>query len=350
MGLDLLALAGRICAGCLFAGGLAGIQAADLDMYWVDVEGGAATLIVTPAGESVLIDTGMPGDRDPKRIHEAAKAAGLERIDHLITTHFHLDHFGGAADLAELMPISAVYDFGIPEKNPDNPEAPRWDERIRPYREMNAGKRVIIQPGDEIPLKQREGTAPISLRCLISMRETIQPPAEAEKNPHCEDAVEKPRDTSDNANSIGLLLRFGEFEMFDGGDLTWNVEAKLACPVNLPGPVDVYDVNHHGLDQSNNPVLVRALEPTVAIMSNGTRKGCGPETFQTLSSIDSIEAIFQIHKNLREDSENNTSPERIANWERDCEARWIQVSVEPDGRSYSVSIAGSGRGETFQTR
>ena len=73
-----------------------------LDVYWVDVEGGGGTLIVTPAGESILIDTGMPGGRDPGRLHEAAtKVAGVKQIDHLITTHCHIDHFGGAAELSQ---------------------------------------------------------------------------------------------------------------------------------------------------------------------------------------------------------------------------------------------------------
>src|SRR5262245_29651048 len=92
-----------------------------LDLYWVDVEGGAATLIVTPAGESVLIDTGNPGGRDSKRIIQAAKDAGVNRIDHLLTTHFHIDHFGGAAEVAEALPIGTIYDNGIPDKSPDDP-------------------------------------------------------------------------------------------------------------------------------------------------------------------------------------------------------------------------------------
>ena len=75
-----------------------------LEIYWVDVEGGGATLIVTPAGESVLVDTGLPGGRDPQRIYQvAAQVAGLKRIDHLVTTHFDTDHYGGAAELSALM-------------------------------------------------------------------------------------------------------------------------------------------------------------------------------------------------------------------------------------------------------
>ena len=318
----------------------------------MDVEGGAATLLVTPAGESVLIDTGMPGDRDPARIHEVAtKVAGLKKIDHLVTTHFHIDHFGGAADLSKLIPIGTVYDYGVPETNPDNPADRRWSDVIRPYCEMKVGKRVVLKPGDEIPLKQRENTPALSIRCLMALQKTIEKPEGVlPENPLCQTAVQKAEDTSDNANSIALLLSYGNFQMFDGGDLTWNVESELVCPVNLVGPIDVYDVNHHGLDTSNNPLLIRALSPTVAVMSNGVTKGGGPETFRTLSSTASIQAVYQIHRNIRTGEQGNTSPELIANLERECDANFIQVSVAESGANYTVSIPARDHRRTFQSR
>jgi hypothetical protein len=138
--------------------------------------------------------------------------------------------------------------------------------------------------------------------------------------------------------------------MFDGGDLTWNTEARLVCPENRLKQVDVYDVNHHGLDVSNNPLLVRALAPRVAIMSNGTTKGCGAETFKTLKSTGSIEAIYQIHKNLRADSENNTAAEWIANHEKECAANPIKLSVAPGGKTYTVSIPATGHSQRFASR
>jgi len=327
-------------------------QAADgksLEMYWVDVEGGAATLIVTPAGESILIDTGMPGERDPKRIVKAAREAGLKQIDHLITTHFHIDHFGGAADVAKEIPIITLYDYGIPENNPDNPnDNTRWNEWIKPYREMKAGKRVLVKPGDSIPLKQASG-AEITLRCLAGQQKTI-PGKGAGAGADCDQLTEKSKDTSDNANSLVFLLKYGAFEMFDGGDLTWNTEAKLVCPENLLTNVDIYDVNHHGLDTSNNPLLVNTLAPTVAIMSNGTTKGCGAETFKTLKNAPSIKAIYQIHRNLRADLQNNTAAENIANLEKNCEANLIKVTVAPGGENYTVSIPAKGHSGIFTSR
>jgi competence protein ComEC len=320
-----------------------------LEMYWVDVEGGAATLIVTPAGESVLIDTGMPGGRDPKRIVQAAKDAGVERIDHLVTTHFHIDHFGGAAEVAASLPMGAIYDNGIPEINPDNPaDKASFDRSILPYGEIKANKRVPLKPGDEIPLKQLATGERIKIRCLGGMQKTVGSarPGSSE----CAKGQEKPIDSSDNANSLVLLLSYGKFDLFDGGDLTWNNEAKLVCPNNIPGTVDIYDVNHHGLDVSNNPLLVHALEPTVAIMSNGTSKGCGAETFATLKSTPSIKAIYQTHRNLRADSQNNTAPDYIANLEKDCQANYIKVTVADDTESFTVSIPAKNHSQVFNSR
>jgi competence protein ComEC len=319
-----------------------------LDLYWIDVEGGAATLIVTPAGESILIDAGMPGERDPKRIIKAAREAGLKQIDHLITTHFHIDHFGGAADVAKELPIMNLYDNGIPENNPDNPnDNTQWNEWIKPYREMKVQKRIVVKPGDSIPLKQA-GTE-LSLRVIGAMQKTIASKT-GKPGVDCDQAVEKAKDTSDNANSVVMLLQYGAFDLFDGGDLTWNNEAKLVCPQSVLSAVDIYDVNHHGLDISNNPLLVKTLAPTVAIMSNGTTKGCGAETFKTLKSVPSIQALYQTHRNLRADSANNTEPEYIANAEKDCAANLIKVSVEQGGSSYTVSIPGTGHSRKFTSK
>jgi competence protein ComEC len=320
-----------------------------LDMYWVDVEGGAATLIVTPAGESVLIDTGMPGERDPKRIAKVAGIAGVSRIDHLVITHFHIDHFGGAADVAKLLPIGTIYDNGIPDENPDNPADPvSFEKNIKPYRAIKAANRVVLKAGDVIPLKTA-GTGPaLSLRCLGGMQQFSS--GKGSTATDCKELKMQAKDTSDNANSLVLVLKFGEFEMFDGGDLTWNVEGQLVCPTPVVGPVDIYDVNHHGLDVSNNPILVRALSPRVAVMSNGNTKGCGAQTFSTLKSTPGIEAIYQIHRNLRSDSQHNTEPDHIANAEKDCAANFIKVTVAPTAETYTVSIPGRGHSRTFQTR
>ncbi len=331
-----------------------------LDIYWIDVEGGAATLIVTPAGESVLIDSGNPGGRDSVRIHRlATETAHLSKIDFLITTHFHLDHFGGAAELSKLMPIQILYDNGIPAKNPDNrPNDTRFPLLIKPYREMEVGNRRVINPGDRIPLKNTDGTAPLQLTCLAT-RQKLSSNLPLARWPDLSNTTEticdslpapQPKDTSDNANSVVLLLEFGDFRFFDAGDLTWNIEPLLICPRNLIGStVDVYQVAHHGLDTSNNPALLQTLAPTVTVMNNGVTKGCGPQTFATLSALPSAKAHYQMHKNLRADRQHNTIDAHIANLEKNCHGHFIHLSIAPDGKHYTVFIPSRNHQRSFKT-
>lgn len=329
----------------------AAASARDLEIYFIDVMGGAATLVVTPERESVLIDTGWPGhdDRDPKRIaHVIKDVAGLDHLDHLVTTHWHVDHYGGVAGLAKLVRIDHFWDHGLPTDNlsgVDFPEGPKADDPLLvAYLEAAGGKRKPLSAGDRLPLSGVEALV------LASGGRVIDAPAGASANPLCDDAPDdKPVDNSDNARSVVLRFRLGEFTFLDCGDLTWNVEKKLVCPVDLIGSVDVYQVTHHGLDISNHPILLKTIAPTISVMNNGARKGGSAETVKRLKSIPSIQAAYQLHKNSTTSDDENTDPKLIANSDPEG-GEFVQIRVEPDGSAFSVRIGEKGEAKTFESR
>lgn len=332
----------------------AGSANGTLDFTWVDVEGGAATLIVTPAGESILIDTGNPGGRDPGRIVAAVRAAGLERIDHLIISHFHGDHFGGAAEVAAQVPIANIHDNGVPELHPDSRTAdPRWPLLIKPYRDI-PGTRHVVAPGKEISLKQRAGGPKLVLRCLAARQEAIPAPAGAGENPLAAQLRRKEIRPTDNDNSNVFVLEYGDFRFLNAGDLTWNFEGALVTPVNRLGQVDVYQTSHHGREDSNNTVFIHSLAPTVSVMNNGILKGAMTDAIDGLKSSPGIQAMYQVHRNHRPgEAHNNTAEDLIANHGTDpnaCPANVITLSVAPDARSYTVAIPASGHSRKFETR
>ena len=323
------------------------LASGSLDIYFIDVEGGAATLIITPLGESVLVDTGWRREdgRDPRRIHRVAQGAGLKKIDYLITTHFHRDHYGGIRQLADLIPITSFLDHG-PINNLD--EDPRFSLYYGEYLRATRGERQKIHPGETIPLKSL--SIPLQLLCLAAGGKILK--GQDSPNPACEKLTRKGTDTTENARSVALLLRFGQFEFLNLGDLTWNVESRLVCPTNLLGKIDLYQVTHHGLDSSNNPVLLSSISPTVAVYNNGPRKGAHPKVFNLLKSLSSIEQIFQIHKNLDSAPDENTPEDFIANLgtESICAGQFLKVSVKADSSSFTVTNSRNNTSQTFPSR
>jgi beta-lactamase superfamily II metal-dependent hydrolase len=323
----------------------------DLKIVFIDVEGGAATLMVTPGGESVLIDTGWEREdgRDALRIRDAARAAGVRRMDHLITTHWHMDHYGGVGRLAKLMPIGHFYDHGIPERSIDDPA--NFPHLIAAYRAAGGGHSQTLKPGDQIPLRQDPtGRTPrITLRCMAANAHVVDeeryPPVDG-----CEAHPARAKDTSDNANSLALRLDYGEFSFWAGGDLTWNIEHRLACPVNRVGTVSLYLTDHHGMNLSNNPALIQALRPRVAVMNCGAVKGGDVETTAALRATPSVEAIYQSHWVTRYHEEGNAPAERIANPDPECQGVPIVAEVALDGRTFEVRVGWSGRPHRFDSR
>jgi beta-lactamase superfamily II metal-dependent hydrolase len=313
-----------------------------LDIYFIDVEGGSATLIVTPEGESLLVDSGFPGDRDAGRIAKVAKdVAGLRQIDFYITTHWHRDHVGGSTKLAELIPIKTYYDHGLPTAPAQDIQA----EFIDAYRKTTQGNSKPLKPLDEIKFKSKE----VRLRVLASNGIVAGEAADAPQIVPCgSDFKPVAEDKSDNAKSIAILVTYRRFKYFNGGDLTWNVENKLVCPQNLPGAVDVYQVNHHGMDSSNNPTLVRALNPQVAVINNGPKKGGEVRTFAVLKEIPKVD-IYQLHRNLQTTDKDNAPSEFVANDEEACQGNFIKLSVATNG-NYSVSIPAKGINRSYHVR
>lgn len=323
----------------------------DLDIYFLDMVGGASTLIVTPLGESVLIDTGSlePKHRDADRIHAATQQAGLRRIDYLVTTHFHSDHFGGILELTNRIPVKRFMDKGHLPSERERKSA-TFAKLYPLYEQATGGKVRAIRAGDEIPLrKDPQGKIPpITLHCVAAEKAVEGFDGDVDAPASCHE-IRKP-DTSDNGRSIALVLRYGEFDFFAGGDITWNVEHRLACPKNIVGQVDVYQVTHHGLDASNNPLLVRALNPTVCIAMNGPTKGIQPNTFRALRALPEVKAIYQIHYNTQYGDEGNPPLEFIANGKDAEKGEFIRVSVGPDQKSFTVSIGADGPTRTYAVK
>ena len=325
-----------------------------LHIYFIDVDGGAATLVVTPERESILIDSGWPGqeDRDPKRIEAVVRdEAKLDGIDHLITTHWHTDHYGGVAGLAQRVPIKAFLDRGLPRLGAFNedraqfPDGPKDDDPLgKAYRIATDGKRATLTAGQRIPLRGKT-----ALTVLAAGGETIENPL-APQNPLCADAPpDRAVDHSDNARSVVVRFQLGSFDFLDCGDLTWNKEKQLVCPLNQVGPIDLYQVTHHGLDISNHPTLLATIAPTVTVMNNGPKKGGSPATVRRLAALKSVQANYQLHKNSAAEPDANTDPVLIAN-APGTSGQFVHVHVVASGQNYSVQIGANGSKREFVSK
>ena len=313
-----------VAAAAMLAG-----QARTLDIYWIDVEGGAATLIIAPSGESLLVDTGFPGndDRDAKRIAAAAVAAGLTRIDNLVITHFHGDHVGGLAALSKTMPIRKIYDHGESIEASQAKGATLWQD----YLAVAGSKRTVVKPGDKIAL------AGVDITVVSANGEVISKPInKGFVNKLCDGAERKPTDNTENSRSTGFLLTYGKFTFLDVGDLTWDREMMLACPVNKVGEISLLQATHHGFSngQSGAPALIWSLKPQVVVVNNGARKGFSNGGYETLAKIPGIEGIWQGHKSAMNDAAHNTADDMIANLDEGAadKGNSIKASVSKDGK------------------
>lgn len=315
-----------VCLGLLLtpgALGKAGLK--PLQIYSIDVEGGQATLIVAPSGQSLLVDAGWPGfdGRDAGRIVAAAKLAHIKQIDYLVITHYHRDHVGGVPQLVDGIKVGTFIDHG---PNLEDSEVTRTDYAA--YEKAIAGHaHVVVKPGWKLPIKD------IEVRVLSAAGDHITKPLPnaGEANSYCKGAPAEAEDATENARSVGVLIIYGRFRFLDLGDLTKKKEMELACPNNLLGTVDLFLVTHHGADLSNPKPLVWALHPRVAVIDNGPRKGASPAAWQIVHDSPGLEDLWQLHYAAESDKDHNVSEERIANVKENCEGKYIKVAAEADG-------------------
>ena len=305
------------------------LSAGTLDINWVDVEGGAATLIVTPYSETILMDAGWPGfgDRDPIRIVNVLdKEVGRNELDYFIALHFHRDHTGGGAALASMIPIGTFIDHG------DRVEF-GWNERAdafwKSYVDAAGDRRMQVGPGQRLPLKNTD-----FLFVAARSRFLDRPLSKQGSNPVCREAKQKRVDKGENGKSVGFLVGAGEFEFLDLGDLSWNHEIETACPTHLFGEIGLYQVIHHGMHMSGAPAHIRGIRPLVAALNNGPRKGVRPAHVRG-AHVDSVAARSLAGSSCcRMRRGPQPAKDSIANLgeTEGCEGHWIEASVQPDGR------------------
>jgi beta-lactamase superfamily II metal-dependent hydrolase len=327
----------------------------NLKIYFIDVEGGQSTLMVTPDRHSLLIDTGFAGDgtgfrpgdpkkaRDANRIVAAARDAGITQIDYLLITHFHPDHDGGVLELSKLMPIRAFIDHGDPNAAAAT-TVPETNDAFKAYSAVRStGQHLQPAPGDHLPLQDIEAIV------VSSAGSTLGKPLQGAgaANAACLDQGIAARDPYENPRSTGIIVRYGQFRFLDVGDLTGQPLFNLACPRNLIGRVDAYLVAHHGGPDAAGPETFAAFQPRVAIMNNGVKKGGALATYQVLHHVAGLEDVWQLHASA-DAGDSNFPAQYIANLDEST-AYWIELIAKDDG-SFRVLNGRTGEWKAYAAR
>jgi beta-lactamase superfamily II metal-dependent hydrolase len=356
------AVAAALCAACIgivcAVAALGNAKAAapgTLEIYFIDVEGGQSTLVVTPQKHTLLIDAGWAGDgtgfrpgdprnaRDANRIVAAARDAGVSQIDYLLITHFHTDHVGGVTELAQLMPIRGFIDHGAPD-----PHASETSSETRAafalYSALRSkgGQHMQPRPGDRLPLED------VDVKVVSSAGATLSEPlpGAGATNSACPDKAIPAGDPDENPRSTGVLVHYGKFRFLDVGDLVGQPLFNLVCPRNFLGRVDAYLVAHHGGADAAEPATFAALQPRVVLINNALRKGGQRAMFEALHRAP-VASVWQLHASA-EAGGLNFPPGYIANVD-DGAAHWIKLVAKQDG-SFSVLNERTGQWKHYLAR
>lgn len=326
-----------------------------LQIYFIDVEGGQSTLIVTPQRETLLVDAGFAGEgsmtsepgepskaRDPGRILAAMRDAGVNRIDYLMVTHFHRDHIGGIPELSQLVPIGSFVDYGSaypPEQrakaDTDALDVAAYDR----YLGVRArGRHIKPIPGQVLPLKGVRTT--VVSTDLATLQQPL--PGAGSANPACRPAATPTYPDDENPRSTGFVLEYGKFRFLDIGDLISQPLYELVCPVDRIGPVDVYLVAHHGNTTAADPATLAAFRPRAAVVNNAPRKGGRKPMLQMLRETPGLDS-WQLHVSSEAGGENAPA-ERIANL--DDTAYWLKVTANADG-SFTMTNSRTGVSKAY---
>ena len=311
-----------------------------LQIYFIDVEGGQATLFVTPAGQSLLIDTGWPDNnfRDADRIVAAAKDAGISKLDYVLITHYHDDHVGGAPQLAQRIPVGTFIDHGENRE----PASQKLYDAYKALLDSGKYQHIIAKPGDVLPIQG------IRAEVVTSDGSVIQNPlpGAGQPNPYCANSPQPPADTTENPRSLGVLITFGNLRILDLGDLTADKERELMCPINRLGKIDIYIASHHGFNQSGSKVLVHAITPQVAIVDNGAKKGGSPSALDIIKSSPGLAEMWQLDFSDEAGAAHNTAEELIANIPGPDAAHYLKLTASSEAGSQSFNVANTRNGES----
>lgn len=345
--------AAKLLSGCAIAlvsllapSSRAQVAEHSLRAYFIDVEGGQSTLFVTPTGQSLLIDTGWPGNggRDADRIVAAAKRAGIQKIDYVLLTHYHDDHSGGVPQLVERIPVGTFIDHGANIETAPRDSAERVWEAYQKVLATGKYKRLVAHPGETLPISGMQ------VAVISSDGKVIDHPLPGggEKNEFCSIAENKPVDRTENARSLGVLIDFGKLRILDLGDLTWDKEMEFMCPVNRLGRVDILVVSHHGTRPSSSHALVDAIHARVAIMDNGATKGGDSPVLDTVRQAPGLEALWQLHY-ADQAKEHNTDATYIANPDGPDRGNYLLLTARSNG-SFTVLNSGNDVLKTYPSK